>query len=160
VGLGLLGALAWYFFGGQPADEEKPVPVAPPVVRKEVPKPVAEPVVPKVDLAALPDPTKIGTDLTGIYTSLTDLLGEIKDVPTAEAAVTKLTDLTPKIDGLQALWDKVPDAGRATVAKVTTDHLGKLKDLVAKVLAIPGVSGKLEPVLDTVLAKLSAFSVS
>ncbi|HWT83186.1 MAG TPA: DUF937 domain-containing protein, partial [Candidatus Methylomirabilis sp.] len=116
VGLCLLGALAWYFFGGgQHAVEEKPAPVPAPVVERKEPKPVVEPVVvkreepkhvvepvvPKVELPAVPDPTKIGTDLGAIYTSLTDLLGGIKDVPTAEAAIPSLTDLTPKIDGLQ-----------------------------------------------------------
>src|SRR5208282_6864312 len=58
VGLGLLGALAWYFFGNQPA-EVKPVaetPVAvnpapatlPIVVKEKEPKPMPEPVVTKV----------------------------------------------------------------------------------------------------------------
>jgi Bacterial protein of unknown function (DUF937) len=161
VGLGLLGALAWYFFGtGQPAVDEKPVPEPAPVVRREEPKPAVEPVVPKAELPALPDPAKVGTDLGSIYTSLTDLLGGIKDVPTAEAAVSKLTtDLTPRIDGLQALWDKLPDLGKSTVAKVTTDHLATLKELVAKVLAIAGVSDKIKPVVDTLIDKLAAFSV-
>jgi len=165
VGLGLLGALAWYFFGNRPAevkpDAETPVAVkpAPAVVTKEEPKPVPEPVVPKVDLS-LPDPTKLSTDLTSVFTSLTDILGGVKDVPTAEVAAPRLTDLTPKLDGLKALWDKLPDAGKSTIRKIAVDHLGKLKELVAKVLAIPGVSEKLKPELDTLLAKLSAFTVS
>jgi Bacterial protein of unknown function (DUF937) len=173
VGLGLLGALAWYFFGNQPAVEEKPAPVPAPVVKREEPKPVVEPVVvkreepkpvvervvPKVELPAVPDPTKIGTDLGAIYTSLTDLLGGIEDVPTAEAAIPKLTDLTPKIDGLQALWNRLPYFDKATVAKVTTDHLARLKELVTRVLAIPGVSDQLKPVVNTLVDKLAAFTV-
>jgi len=165
VGLGLLGALAWYFFGNQPVevkpDAETPVALkpAPAVVNKEEPKSVPEPVMPKVDLS-LPDPTKLGTDLTSVFTSLTDLLGSVKDVPTAEVAAPKLTDMTPRIDGLKALWDKLPDAGKSTVTKIVVDNLGKLKELVAKVLAIPGVSDKLKPVLDTVVAKLSAFTAN
>jgi Bacterial protein of unknown function (DUF937) len=159
VGLGLLAALAWYFFGNRPA-EVKPVAEAPPVVKEEAPKPVPEPVLPKVELPAVPDPTKIGTELTSIFTSLTDILGGVKDVPTAETAAPKLTNLTPKIDFLKALWNKVPDASKSAIRKIAADQLGKLKELVAKVLAIPGVSEKLKPVLDTVLAKLSAFTVS
>jgi Bacterial protein of unknown function (DUF937) len=169
VGLCLLGALAWYFFGNQPAEvkpvAETPVVIkpalvpapAPDVVKQEVLEPVPAPVVPKVDL---PDPTKLSTDLTSIFTSLTEILGGVKDVPTAETAAPKLTDLTPKLDGLTTLWDKVPPAGKSAISKIAVDHLGKLKELVAKVLAIPGVSEKLKPVLDTVLAKLSAFTVS
>ena len=165
VALGLLGALAWYFFGNQPA-QVKPVPEtpvvvkeAPVVVKKEEPKPVPELVVPKAAVS-LPDPTKLGTDLTSIFTSLTDILGGVKDVPTAETAAPKLTDLTPKLDNLEILWDKLPDAAKTSISKIAVDHLGKLKELVAKVLAIPGVSEKLKPVLDIILAKLSAFTVS
>jgi len=168
VGLGLLAALAWYFFGNQ-AGEVKPVdetPVAvklapaPVEVKQEEPKTLKEPVVPKVDLPVLPDPTKLGTDLTSVFTSLTDILGGVKDVPTAATAAPKLSDLTPKLDSLKALWDKVPAAGKSAITKIAAEHLGKLKELVAKVLAIPGVSEKLKPVLDTVLAKLSAFTLS
>ncbi|MGD0043955.1 MAG: DUF937 domain-containing protein, partial [Isosphaeraceae bacterium] len=128
VALGLLGALAWYFFGNQPA-ELKPV-AETPLVKEEAPKPV--PVLPKVELPAVPDPTKIGTDLTSIFTSLTDILGGVKDVPTAETAAPKLTDLTPKLDGLKTLWDKLPDAAKSSISKIAVDHLGKLKELVAK----------------------------
>ncbi len=109
MGLGLLGALAWYFFGtGQPAAEENPMPANVPVVKREEPKRDVEPVSTKVDLPAVPDSTKLSTDLTGVFTSLTDLLGGVKDVPTAETAAPKLTELNPRIDDLKALWDKVP----------------------------------------------------
>ncbi len=171
VGLALLAGLAWYFFG-QPADEPAPE-VA--LVKGE-PRPdrgnprggaparqpnalKAEPPAPKIETPAVPEAAKIGTDLGAIYTSLTDLLGGVKDVPTAEAAVPKLKDLTPRIDGLRGLWDKLPDAGKAEVAKVTTDHLAKLKELVGKVLAIPGVSDKLKPVVDMLIDKLAAFAI-
>lgn len=168
VGLGLLGALAWYFFGNQaaevkPVDETqvavKPAP-APVEVKQAEPKASKEPVIPKVDLTAIPDPTKIGTDLTSVFASLTDILGGVKDVPTAQAAAPKLTDLTPKLDSLKSLWDKVPAAGKSAITKIATDHLGKLKELVTKVLAIPGVSEKLKPVLDILVDKLTAFTVS
>jgi len=159
VGLALLGALAWYFFGNQRA-EVKPVPETPPVVKEEAPKLVPERVVPKVELPAVPDPTKLSIDLTSVFTSLTDILGGVKDVPSAETAAPKLTDLTPKLDNLKTLWDKLPDASKSSISKIAVDHLGKLKELVAKVLAIPGVSEKLKPVLDIILAKLSAFTMS
>ena len=64
-----------------------------------------------------------------------------------------------KLDTLKALWDKLPDAGKSAVTKIVVDHLGQLKDVVTKVLAIPGVSEKLKPVLDTILSKLTAFTV-
>jgi hypothetical protein len=161
VGLCLLGALAWYFFGtGQPAAEENPMPANVPVVKREEPKRVVETVATKVELPAVPDAAKLSTDLTGVFTSLTDLLGGVKDVASAETVTSKLTDMTTKIDGLKALWDKVPGDARGTINKLAIDHLDKLKELVAKVLAIPGVSDKLKPLLDGVVKNLSAFTTS
>jgi outer membrane biosynthesis protein TonB len=115
--------------------------------------------VPAVDVSVT-DPARISTDLSGIYTSLKDVLAGIKDGPTSEAAVPRLTDMIPRIDSLQALWDKLPDVGKATVAKVTTDHLAKLKGLIAGVLNTMGVNvDKLKPVLDTIVGKLTSFAI-
>ncbi len=166
VGLALLAALAWWFFGNQAADV-KPVDEAPLVVKgatkqeplkKDEPKPVLEPAVPKANLPTLADPTKLGTELTSVFTSLTDILNGVKDVPTATTAAPKLTDLTPKLDTLKSIWDKVPATGKSAITKIAVEHLGKLKELVAKVLANPDISAKLKPVLDTILAKLAAFT--
>ena len=113
----------------------------------------------KVDVA-LPDVTKFGTDLAGAYTSLTDVLAGVKDAPTADAALPKLTDWTTKLDGYKAIWDKLNDTGKASVTKVTTDHLGKLKDLVANVLKIGGLSDKFKEVVNGLIARLAALAVS
>jgi Bacterial protein of unknown function (DUF937) len=149
VGLGLLGALAWYFMSGpNPGEDKQAGPGPAPVVRKEVPK---------VEVS-LPDPTKVSADLGGIYTSLTKLLGDVKDAPTADAALPKISELAPKLDGLKALWDKLPDAGKATIAKVTADHLTQLKELMNKVLAIAGVSDKFKTTVNGLITTLGAFT--
>ena len=168
VGLGLLGALAWWFLGGQPAVEEKPPVVAPVVKREPAPRiePKVEPVVapkvvdtPKIDLS-LPDVTKFGTDLTGAYTTLTEVLGGVKDAATADAALPKLTDWTAKLDGFKTVYDKLNDTGKASVAKVTTDHLSKLKDLVGNVVKIGGVSDKFKDIVNAIIAKLAGLALS
>ncbi len=171
VGLGLLALLGWYFMSGQRPVEEKPAPKTEVVRNTPVPEtkpgmaetkpvvPETRPEPPAVDVSAA-DPARISTDLVGIYTSLTEVLAGVKDGPTSEAAVHKLTDMTPRIDSLQALWDKLPDAGRGTVAKVTTDHLAKLKDLITGVLNTPGVNvNRLKPILDTIVDKLAYLAI-
>lgn len=168
LGLAVLGLLAWWFMSGTqaPAPDEpgkvavnvpNPIPKAPdlPKVAKEVENKVA-----KAVESAIPDTAKLGTDLGAIYTRLSDLLAGVKDAATAEAAAPKMAGLVPEIDGLKTLWDKIPEAARGTVAKVTTDNLQKLKDLIAKVLALPGVSEKLKPALDSMVAKLAGFAAS
>jgi hypothetical protein len=178
VGLGLLGLLAWYFLSAPPHVEEKQAPKtevvkhtpaaeSKPVMTESKPamtetKPAVHetrPELPAVDVTAA-DPARISTDLGGIYASLTDVLAGVKDGPTSEAAVPRFTDMIPRIDSLQALWSRLPDAGRGAVAKVTTDHLGKLKDLIASVLNTAGVNvDRLKPVLDTIVDKLAYFAI-
>ena len=153
VGLGLLGALAWYFMGGQPAVEEKAA--DPPVVKKE-PMPKIEPAAPKVE-PLVTESTKFGADLSGLYGTLTHILGDVKDAASADAAVPHLTDLKPKLDAMKSLWEKLPDAGKTAVAKVTNDHLARLKELVARVLAVAGVSEKFKSTVDSVIITLSTF---
>ncbi|HKM56373.1 MAG TPA: DUF937 domain-containing protein [Isosphaeraceae bacterium] len=184
VGLALLGLLAWYFMGGQQPVEEKPAtktevvkhtpPETKPVMTETKPamietkpamietKPAMTETRPEMSTidVTLPDPAKISTDLGGIYTTLTDLLAGIKDGPTSEAAVSRLTDMTPRIDSLQDLWNRLPDLGKGTVAKVTTDHLSKLKDLIASVLSTAGVNvERLKPILDSIVDKLASFAI-
>jgi hypothetical protein len=172
VGLGLLGALACWFLGqpaGEPALEPalEPAPVAAPpagitkaplpMEKREVPVAKEAPAVAKEALAALPDATKLGADLGSVFTSATQYLTGVKDVATAETALPKLKDLVTQIDGYKSLWDKLPDVGKASVAKVVTDHIGSLQELVDKVLGINGVGDKLKPILEALLAKLAAF---
>jgi hypothetical protein len=164
AGLVLLAGLAWYFMG-QPAQEPAPAEVGakPPATASPDPaiRAAAKSVTRGIEAArdALPDPAKLVSDLTGIFTSATDDLTAVKDVPSAETALPKLTELSTKIDGIKALWDKLPDAGKTTVAKVVTDHIGTFKDLVDKVLGISGVGDKLKPILDAIVTKLTGFKV-
>ncbi len=184
IGLALLGLLAWYFMSGQPPVEEKPTtktevvkhaaPETKPAMTETKPtmteaRPAmtetqpamteTRPELSTVDVTVA-DPARIGTDLSGVYTTLTDLLAGIKDGPSSEAALPRLTELTPRLDSLQALWNRLPDVGKGAVAKVTTDHLAKLKDLIASILNTAGVNvERLKPILDTIVDKLASFAI-
>jgi hypothetical protein len=147
--LALLAFLAWQFVRGrQPAG-------APDVATSTTPQTVHRPVTEVA--AALPDATQLGQDLTSVFTTATETLGDITDAASAEAAVPKLQELSTKIDSIKALWDKLPQAARATISNIAGDNLGKLKDLIATVLEIPGVRQHVEPLLDEIVTKLTAF---
>jgi hypothetical protein len=164
AGLVLLAGIAWYFMGQptqEPAPAEggaRPAAIASPDPTIRAAAKIAAKGVEAAG-AVLPDPTKLVTDLNSIFTSATEDLKDVKDVATADTALPKLTELSSKIEGIKALWDKLPEAGKATVAKVVTDHLATFKDLVDKVLGISGVGDKLKPILDTIVTKLSGFKV-
>jgi hypothetical protein len=150
VALGALALLLWWGFGRQspapPADRA----LEPTAKRAELP---AGP-----DAAAsVPDVNVLGKNLSRIVTSLTESLTDVRDEASAEAALPKLGELDKKLDGLKTVRNELPEADKATFATLVTPHLGTLKDLITKVLAIPGVSEKLKPVLDGIMAKLTAL---
>ena len=141
AGLAVLGLLGWFFFS--PQTEPAPAPEGIPAAAKPEPSPVAEPgEMPKVE--PTPDAGKLAGELTGLFTSATDTLTNVKDAATAEAAVPKLGDLFPKIDQLKMLWDQLPAGAKAPLIAGLSGRLDKLKDLIAKVLALPGVAEKLK----------------
>lgn len=96
-------------------------------------------------------------DMTGMFTKLTDTLTGVKDEATATAALPKLEGFGGDIDKMKAVFDKIPEAARGPIKTALTEGLGKLKELVAKVLAMPGVGDKLKPVLDGIMSKLGGF---
>ena len=135
---------AWYYFSQQS-------PVAPPVDEAAVKPKVAPEAKPKI----IAEVTDVVADVTKLYTSATETLSKIKDVPTAEAAVPTLEGFTGTLDRLKPLLDKLPEPAKVALSALQSKNLGPLKDLVAKVLAIPGVSEKLKPILDGLINKLS-----
>lgn len=175
VGLALLAGLVYWFMNAPSEEPAAPTAGAPstagrgpmpsmggrggPASKKGMMPPTEAPPVAKEAAAALPDAAKLVTDLGGVFTNATQYLTDVKDAATADTALPKLKDVLTQVEGYKTLWDKLPDAGKATVTKVVTDHLGTLTELVNKVLAIPGIGDKLKPILDALLAALSGFKV-
>ncbi|WP_165072395.1 DUF937 domain-containing protein [Paludisphaera rhizosphaerae] len=163
LALGLIAAGLYFFM--KPAEEPvapapAPAPAAATTPSAEAPKPLTPvEIAPAEPKLAIPTVDAVSKGLTEVYTGVTNALALVKDVPTAEAEAPKLTALSTELDTVKALWDKIPAEAKATVAKVTVDHLDTLKGVVAKVLEIPGVGEKLKPILDAIIAKLVGFSV-
>jgi hypothetical protein len=140
-----LGGL-WWFFNQAPAVK------APAVVAPQLPE-VAMPSIPAVPTEAV----KLGSDLSGWFTSLNDSLGGIKDVATAEAALPKLKDAVSQLDSAKSVFDTLPAAGKSSVLSLVTSNLGAIKDLIAKVASIPGVGDLVKPFTDPILKTLTAM---
>jgi hypothetical protein len=105
----------------------------------------------------LPNATTLSRDLSGTYLSLTDTLGRITDPASAEQALPALRNFNAKLDTFKAFWDRLPEDGRSMIRTVTSQRLGKFKDEMNRVLAIPGVGPIVKPVLDNIVAKLNAM---
>lgn len=160
LALALIGAGLYFFM--QPAEAPAPTPneaenPAPPP--GEAPRATPPIETPKADLdVAIPTADEVSKRLDDVYSGVTQALADVKDVPTAEAAAPKLTAFDTQLDAIKSLWDKIPTDAKATVAKVTAEHLDTLKGVVTKVLEIPGVGEKLKPILDAIITKLAGFS--
>ena len=96
--------------------------------------------------AAASEIAELTDQLSKVYTSAIEDLTSVKDVPTAEAAAPKLERLSGTIDSLKPLIDKLPESGKSAIAAIQTKYFDRLKDLVEKVLSIPGVGEKLKPI--------------
>jgi hypothetical protein len=103
------------------------------------------------------DAAELGTSVTGVTTSLMETLGGITGKATAESALPKLKDASNRLDEIRARWDTLPDAAKATITAMVSTQLGKLKRMIDSILALPGVGTLLEPILDDIVEKLSAF---
>jgi len=147
----VLGGL-WWFFNQAPAPVKPPVVATPRVPEVTVPE-VAVPSIPAIPAEAL----KLGTDLSGWFTSLTGSLGGITDAATAEAAIPKLKDAVSQLDSAKTVFDTLPAAGKSSILSIITSNLGAIKDLIAKVTSIPGVGDLVKPFTDPIVTTLTAM---
>lgn len=97
-------------------------------------------------------------DIKGFFDSATKTFTDIKDAASAEAALPTLKDLDSKVAGFKKGYSMVPEAGKGAIKALLTDGISKLKTLVDKLLAMPGVGEKLKPVVEPLMAKLSAIT--
>ena len=104
------------------------------------------------------DGTDVNAQLTTAFDGLKTTLGGITDVASAQAALPKLQEAVTSVDGLTAMAAKLTPAQRTMLAGAITAALPTLKDLIAKVLAIPGIGDIIKPTVDTLMAKVEALA--
>ncbi|MCK5919735.1 MAG: DUF937 domain-containing protein, partial [Methylococcales bacterium] len=112
-----------------------------------------------VDVAkdAVPGNMDLGQELTGVMGSVTDSLGGITDVTSAEAAIPQLDETTSKLGGLVGMMDKLPEAARAPISGIISNGLPQIQGLIDKISAIPGVGPIIKPAVDGLMEKLALF---
>ena len=148
--IALLIWFGWQMFAKKPQET-----VVPPAA---VERPVANSKVevgPKVELS--PEVMQMPTNLRETYTAATAAISNITDLTSAQAALPKLNELNEKLNGLVALWEKLPATAKSTISEITRNNIGKLEALIRPILAIPGVADTLAPVFKEILEKLHAL---
>lgn len=153
IGVAALVGILWWLFGrGQP---ENNADAPPAVVAPEREAPVVDA---PAETTPAPEVAKLSGDVSGVFTSLTDILTGVKDAATAEAALPKLKEASGKLDTIKEAFSTLASPGKSTIAALVKAGTGKLNDLVAKILAIPGVGDLVKPVIDEITTKLAALS--
>jgi hypothetical protein len=114
---------------------------------------VAVPEVPAVNVEV---PTvDVKEELSVILGSVTNSLGAITDVESAQQAVPQLNAASEKIGGLVNIVSRLPVAAREPVKQVISGGLPQLQALIDKAVAIPGVGAVIKPVADGLLQKIA-----
>ncbi|MFN2161589.1 MAG: DUF937 domain-containing protein [Candidatus Promineifilaceae bacterium] len=87
-------------------------------------------------------------------------LEDVKDEPTARAALPKLNEANSQFEQLNGLLDQMSPDTRALVAKTFAAIRPTLDQLLDKALAIPGVGIVIKPTADAIRAKLETLATA
>jgi hypothetical protein len=137
----VIAAAAWYFLGGMGQSVKE--------AAEQAAGSATALVVDGVDVTA---------QLTTAFDGLKTTLGGITDAASAQAALPKLQEALTSVDGLTAMAAKLTPTQRTMLSGLLTSALPTLKELIAKVLAIPGVGDIVKPTADALVAKVEALA--
>jgi hypothetical protein len=99
----------------------------------------------------------IGKQVTNSIASLRTTLDGVSDVPSAQAALTKVQEVTAQIDKTGAKFTQLSADQRKVLAGLVSPMMPAFNQLCDKVLAIPGVAEVLKPSVDALKAKLATL---
>jgi hypothetical protein len=99
----------------------------------------------------------LGKRAIDILASLRTSLQNITDRHSAAAAYLKLLDAMNEISNVRGQVAKLPPEQRRRIAGMINSSVETLNQLFDKVLAIPGVSEQLKPIVDTMRADLATL---
>ena len=136
LGVTAAAALAWLFFGpAKVVEQTKTIPVQAPVEG--------------IDLKS-----SLESALAGLKANLQG----VSDAASAKAVLPQLQKGAAEFDKVRELTPRLPADSKSALAALVTAARPTLDGLFDKVLAIPGVSDVVKPVIDGLRAKLDALS--
>ncbi|MEQ1717742.1 MAG: DUF937 domain-containing protein [Hyphomicrobium sp.] len=133
--------------------EAKPAATAPAASAPKTEAPAA-----KVEVPAVPAVGDLAGQVTKALAGLTGSLGGIKDEATAKAALPALHDIAKQVDGFKTAAALLTGDAKAPVAGAITSALPAILAAVEKAVGIPGVGALIKPVLEPLVANLTAMT--
>ena len=101
----------------------------------------------------------VGHQTMTVIESLSDLLKNVKDRPSATSALPGLQSAAKELDRLTELGSQLPQESRAMLAIVTRESRAKLHAALDHAAAISGVGPLLQPTVDQVRGKVTAITM-
>jgi hypothetical protein len=111
------------------------------------------------NLPGMPNVTSLTEELNTTFKSIGETFVSIKDAASAEAAAPKLEELSAKIDSIKAMMAKLPETGRTTLQTVVNDQLNPIKEQAQQALDIPGLSERVQALINQIVRKLEEWHV-
>ena len=142
-----LAALALYFVTGRMGHREAPM-TPPAASTAPATQPAAQTAAPAVDVTG---------QARSVLDSLTASLGGIKDEASAKSAMPKLQDILGQVTKLKDTAQTLTADARHPLVALIAGVMPGLASSIDKVMAIPGVSGVLKPVMDQIMANLGTL---
>jgi hypothetical protein len=99
--------------------------------------------------------TRVNDDLSSIFTTAGDVMGEITDAASAEAARPKLEALSQQIDDTKTALDRLPATGVASVRTTAEKSIATIKDQATRMLELPGLTAELKELINRIVRKLA-----
>jgi len=102
----------------------------------------------------------LGKQVTDILGTVRTSLQNITDSASAAAAVPKLQDAKNQINNVRGQVEKLPPEQRKAIAGMVNSTVQTINQLFDKVLAIPGVSAELKPIVDALKVDLATLTTA
>ena len=102
----------------------------------------------------------IKSQLSNVFGSYKETLGGISDVESAKEAVPEMKSLNDQLGSVAGMMDKLPAGVKDALGGSIGSMIEPIKEMLDKVMKIPGVEPILKPVVDTMLEKVGLLSGS
>ena len=99
----------------------------------------------------------LSAELLGSFTSLSGILGSIKDESSAQAALPRLEAANADLDRITQAASSASPETKAGLSQLAAAQIPQLRKLTDQACAIPGVKPVIQPPMDSMLAKFAGF---
>lgn len=100
----------------------------------------------------------VGATVATSLESVKQSLQSIKDGPSAQAALPRLMAARDQLDSVEDSVDSLPDAGHDALKQMLAVAMPGIQEQADRVLDIDAASSSVKPVVDDILAQLTAWS--